>query len=154
MEKEIYVVHWEGPFHLDEASRRVKKGHVIYALYGAHHSYGTNVLLYIGRTETSIKDRLAEHEWWIQDEYDDMTLRVASVGPFLGWKKWPREKGYRKAPPALVKRVEALLVHAHQPAYNTMNKETVDSAKGLRLFNAGKLSLLLPEVSYLYHWGD
>jgi hypothetical protein len=46
--------------------------------------YGPNVLLYIGMTETTVADRLAEHTW-IRDEYDPVTIKIASIGLSLRW---------------------------------------------------------------------
>jgi hypothetical protein len=61
---------------------------------------------------------------------------------------------YIRAKPSLVDRVEALLIYAHQPAYNVMSKSSVDIAKGLTILNTGRLGHLLPEISYLYQVGD
>jgi hypothetical protein len=49
--------------------------------------------------------------------------------------------------------VEALLIAAHQPAYNSQNKAKVEKAAGMRVFNTGRSGSLLPEVSYRYWSG-
>jgi hypothetical protein len=51
-----------------------------------------------------------------------------------------------RAKPSLVEQVEALLIYAHQPAYNSMSKGSVTVAKGLRILNTGRLGHLLPEI--------
>jgi hypothetical protein len=51
--------------------------------------------------------------------------------------------------------VEALLIYAYQPAYNTKSKHNPSNqAKGLRIFNTGNVGYLLPEVSYRYFADD
>ena len=79
MQETICDVYWEGPFACDKRALLWNPSHVLYAIYGTHHMYGPNVLLYIGMTETTVADRLAEHTW-IRDEYDPVTIKIASIG--------------------------------------------------------------------------
>jgi hypothetical protein len=99
---------------------------------------------------------MKSHEEWVADEYDAMTVRFASIGDLKDehWTDWSKGERYSPAPSALVAAVEALLIYAHQPAYNALNKGSTKSAKGIRILNTGRLGHLLPEVSYLYHVGD
>lgn len=143
------VVHWEGPFEWDQYKKHQKRGHVLYAIYGSHHLYGRDVLLYLGRS-TDVGTRIEDHAWWVEDEYDAVRVRFASVDDFKGWTEWLKVERYPPAPPTLVNDVEALLIYAHQPAYNTMGKGTLKNA-GLRVFNTGMMGHLLPEVSSLYY---
>jgi hypothetical protein len=85
-----------------------------------------------------------------------MTVRFASIGELASsdWTDWDDGERYPKASPDLVAKVEALLIYAHQPAYNVMSKDSIEIAKGLRIMNTGRLGHLLPEVSYLYQVGD
>ena len=80
-----------------------------------------------------------------------MTLRIASVGRFTNWKDSYAMEEYPKAPADVVRGIEALLIYAHQPAYSTMSKTSLDSAKGIRILNTGRMGHLLPEVSSLYY---
>ena len=153
MNEIIYDAYWEGTFNWDDRKNCVKGYHVLYALYGSHHLYGREALLYIGRTYKDLRKRLNNHMWWVNDEYDDIKLKVASVGIFTNWKDWNDNEHYEKAPLDIINGVEALLIYAHQPAYNTMSKNSLDSSKGFRLLNTGKIGNLLPEISYLY-FGD
>jgi hypothetical protein len=93
---------------------------------------------------------------WVADEYDAMTVRYASIGDLRDsrWKDWMKGDRYPKANPALVAKVESLLIYAHQPAYNITSKGSVEIARGLRILNTGRLGHLLPELSYLYQVGD
>ena len=150
MTERIVDVFWEGPYRWLDRAQELKPGHVLYALYGAHHSYGHNVLLYIGRTNDMGK-RLIAHAPWVQDEYDAMTFRVASLGEISTWDGWDSYDRYDSAPPEVVAAAEALLIYGLQPAYNRANKETIAAAKGYRLFNTGHIGMMLPEISYRYH---
>lgn len=86
--EKIINVHWDGPFKWDDRQQCCKPGHVLYQIYGSHHLYGRNILLYIGMTkrDNSFK-RLSEHTW-IKEEYDDTSLYLGSMGNFNGWQKW------------------------------------------------------------------
>jgi hypothetical protein len=155
-EKPIWDVYWEGPFTRAKAEDYEQKGyHVLYAVFGQHHMYGRGVLLYIGRSK-NLETRLLRHAGWLQDEYDEVEVRIASVGPFPGWQEWSEDGDgpYPATPPDILQGVEALLIHAHQPAYNTQCKEAAPSAAEIRIFNTGHLGPLLPEVSYRYHLAE
>ncbi len=152
--EKIYDVYWEGPFEWDEREEKIKGFHVLYQIYGLHHTYGREVLLYIGSSGRSLKDRLREHEEWLEDEYDKVSLRFGSIGEFKSWKDWDTNQNYPKANENLVRKVEALLIYAHQPSYNDRNKSIAERAKGIRIFNSGRSGQLFPEVSYRYFLGD
>jgi hypothetical protein len=147
MREQIYVVHWEGPFLWEDRDKHITEDHVLYAIYGSHHLYGRDVLLYIGKTESDLRRRLAEHETWVQNEYDAMTVRFASVGLFKNWDDWEEGERYPAALPDVVQAVEALLIYTNQPAYNSKSKATIKLAEGFRIFNTGRLGHILPEVS-------
>ncbi len=155
-DEELYEVFWDGPYDCDKENVRAKdSGNVLYQIYGSHHLYGRDVLLYIGRTQRTPFKRILEHEGWIQDEYDKMTVRYGSIREFDGWKNWEsRKKPYRAVGDRIIDKVEALLIYANQPAYNSRNKADAAIAKGIRIFNSGKLGHLLPEVSHKYFLGE
>ena len=155
MKETICDVRWEGPFRWSKRPHFRKPNHVLYALYGTHHLYGQNQLLYLGKTEELLSTRLAEHKKWVQGEYDRMLVRIASVGEFptveAWWKAWDTKKRYKKAEPDVVDRIEALLIYANQPAYNSRLKSQANSTSAmLRIFNTGHWGLLLPEISHAY----
>jgi hypothetical protein len=58
----IVVVHWEGPYSWDDCVNCKKDGHVLYALHGAHHLYGNDILLYLGRAYANVGSRMKDHE--------------------------------------------------------------------------------------------
>src|SRR5713226_8223802 len=101
MNEKIYDVYWEGPFKWEHREKYLKPGHVLYSLHGTHPLYGRDVLLYIGMTEGDLSERLTSHGSWIPDEFDDVSVKVASVGPVKDWETWNRFKHgetYPKAP--------------------------------------------------------
>jgi len=148
--EKIYDIYWEGPFEWDQREAKIKDEHVLYQIYGSHHLYGRDVLLYIGSSVRGLKERLREHEEWLEDEYDKVTLRFGSVGEFTNWKDWDTDDSYTKAKEDLVQRIEALLIYTHQPPYNQINKSQAMKSKGIRIFNSGRSGQLFPEVSYKY----
>ncbi len=154
MDELIFDIHWYGPYKKEELGTKDRTYCVLYSIYGTHPTYGPNVLLYIGRTEMDVLERLRQHEDWLNDERDPVSVYIAAVGRFESWAKARATKDY--PPPAIdtVKAVEALLIYAHQPAYNSQSKQNAQSAKNLRLFNSGRYGGLLPEVSGRYYLGD
>ena len=67
-------------------------------------------------------------------------------------KSWNPERRYEHADASLVRDVEALLIYALLPAYNTQGKNSLVLGGGpLRIFNTGKFGLLLPELSSIYY---
>ena len=154
--EKIYDVYWEGPFEWEKGERECKDNHVLYQIYGSHHLYGRDVLLYIGSTLRTPFERLREHEEWIEDEYDKMTVRFGSISDFTGptWEEQEKRKPYPKTKEYVVEAVEALLIYSNQPAYNSRNKADAKKGKGIRIFNTGRIGHLLPEVSYKYFFGE
>ena len=149
MKERIFDVYWEGPFKWGDHEKEMKDCHVLYSIYGTHPVYGHEALLYIGKTE-NIENRMLVHAEWIEDEYDIVNIRVASMGELTSWDGWDAHPRYGKARADEVADVEALLIYAHQPAYNKIGKDGLQAAKGYRIFNTGKIGSLLPEVSYRY----
>ena len=154
MQEKIFDIYWEGPYKWDKREQFLKKEHVLYAIFGVHPVYGHNSLLYIGRTKV-IKNRLTCHdEDWINEEYDVVKVRVASMGEIDTWKGWDKTERYTKAKVKDVIAVESLLIYANQPAYNQKNKYSTNGSKNIRIFNTGMVGTLLKEVSYIYHIDD
>jgi hypothetical protein len=144
----IYEIKWSELLKWDIAIKHNKSHHVLYQLCGFHHLYGSNVLLYIGSTLRG-QARLKEHEWWINDEYDNVKVKFGSVKKVTDWDKQKYSKGFIKND-KLIRGIESLLILAHQPAYNIKNKNAAPEAEGMRIFNTGKLGQLFPELSYTY----
>lgn len=153
----VWIVHWDGPFSIDEATSQKQNypGYVLYLLYGYHNLYGFNSLLYLGQTSAGIKTRLGQHDDWIKDEYDEVSVRLGSVSKFTGWDNWQKFKNqgnpykYPKGK-EIIERIEKLLIYANQPAYNVANKNDSKSSNNLRVFNSGHFGSIFPEISSWY----
>jgi hypothetical protein len=153
MAEQTWIIHWEGPFTLEETRRMKgkKSGYVLYQLSGQHHLYGANVLLYIGQTSKGIKTRLGQHDEWIADEYDEMRVRLGSIGKFSSWDSFGKTKTPFPNPcTKIVEKMERLLIFACQPAYNLANKNDARDAEEIRIFNTGRSGPIFPEISSWY----
>jgi len=112
----------------------------VYMILGDHPVHGDRALLYIGRTD-SLQRRLPEHKKWINEEW-----RVAIHLGVLDLEANARNTGSSKD---LLKRVEALLIFAHSPAYN---RQKLLPSQSLRIWNTGRFHRLLPEISSSHPW--
>jgi hypothetical protein len=106
---------------------------VLHQIYGAHPLYGQDVLLYIGFTTRGLNERLSEHKWWVSDSSDRVSVRYGSVGKFTTWPEWKNTSRPSRADNDTVEKIEALLIYANQPAFNTANKKSVGKAIGHQL---------------------
>ena len=152
--EEIYEVCWRGPFSPEAiatlTSEQLEK-FVLYSVYGAHPTYGNNVLLYIGMTERGVIRRLAEHGYEMDlERFNDSQVYLASIGQFLSWDDSSEKEIFERPDRHLVERIESLLIYAHQPYGNSRNKHSANRAAGLRIFNTERHASLHPEVSALY----
>ena len=154
----VWIVHWEGPFLIDQAKlKQSDTGYVLYQLYGYHNLYGFNSLLYIGQTSAGVKTRLGQHDDWIKDEYDELSVRLGSITKFTGWDNWQKNRDRKPKQPyeypkqkEIIECIEKLLIYANQPAYNVANKNDAKSSNNLRVFNSGHMGSIFPEISSWY----
>jgi hypothetical protein len=150
MQETICDVCWDGPFEWDRQNLLRNSAYVLYAIYGTHPVYGQNVLLYIGTTETTVADRLAQHTW-LREESDRVTIKIASIevhpsveSCWAAWEGTGETDVYPRPTLEITRGVETLLIYAHQPAYNTVGKSSLSVVKRLRIFNTGQCGSLLP----------
>lgn len=96
---------------------------------------------------------MGQHIDWIEDEYDEIYVRLGSISKFFGWEKWKRQKrpyDYPEETKDIIVRIEKLLIYANQPAYNTANLNDAKDSHNLRIFNTGHMGSILPEISSWY----
>ena len=137
--------------------RDANRSHGVYQIYGAHTVYGTDVLLYIGRTRSqTFADRLSAHAK-IYAESDDITVYVGQLAGTGAEDDTPPRKGRRER---LIDMAEKLLIFFHGPAFNAQNINTLFDGKNptaeelkremVRVRNYGKYHSLIPEMSSDY----
>lgn len=143
---EIYDVYWEGPYSLeaitqDRNRELVKEWHCLYQIYGDHPTYGRDVLLYIGKTERAIKERLSEHYSRFYNQCEEVKVFFASFGNFTSWAEM-RKDNYDPVSQdsVMLNAIESLLIYAHQPSYNikSLSGTVFFFGKNFRIFNAGR----------------
>ena len=145
MESQELIIHidWSGPHTFAEvASFDGPTDFGIYQVYGAHHVYGSDVLLYIGQAAIqTFAVRFAQH-LWCPGNHDAARLQIY-VGRLFGGPT-PDNPTWEHH----IDMAERLLIQAHKPAENSQ-KELV---RGLDLAHVHVLNWsqyrdLLPEVS-------
>lgn len=152
----IIDVYWEGPYTLETIDSIETDTHCLYQVYGRHPLYGENALLYIGKTEKqTTRIRIKQHQW-IGNQADVCQIYVATCGVFTNWKIWQGDKRERyqayDSNEATTDSIESLLIHAHQPSYNSQNLKSISpEIYPFRIFNSGRRSSLLPEISTQFY---
>ena len=145
MESQELIIHidWSGPHTFAEvASFDGPTDYGIYQVYGAHHVYGSDALLYIGKApEQTFAVRFSQHRW-CPGNHDSARLQIY-VGRLFGDR--PRDIPTWESH---IDMAERLLIQAHNPAINSQ-KELVrglDLAR-VHVLNWSQYRDLLPEVS-------
>ena len=137
-------LQWEGPYTFDEA--RSCCGDTdwgVYAIYGFHHTYGADTLLYIGKaSKQHFGTRLAQETWW---EYGADPKRMTVYLGRLAGEDAPDDETWVRH----IDLAERLLIFVHRPAWNAQaNIGSIDAdLQHLHVFNWGSHRHLLPEVS-------
>lgn len=157
----IYDVYWEGPYSLDAVIKDrnrtiVKECHCLYQIYGDHPAYGRDVLLYIGKTERDIKERILEHRGRFSNQCDEVKIFFASFDIFTSWAEMT-DSDYAPVSEdnVTLNAIESLLIYAHQPAYNSRSLSgTAFSNKNFRIFNTGRRKSLMLEISTQFYRDD
>jgi hypothetical protein len=148
MEEGIIHIQWQGPFSLTQLDtlKDPRKDRGLYQIYGHHPVYGANVLLYIGQTmgETFGK-RIEEHNFGggFQEDREHVEIYVGR----LKGVSTPSSDEWRNE----INWAEKLLIHVHDPAYNSRQNTELDEADprvcNARVMNWGCIRALQPEVS-------
>ncbi len=156
-------IEWDGPYSLfdigyDEKedkylSKKIeflndqKKDMGVYQIYGQHPVYGSNVLLYIGKTETqTFAKRLSQEFWQYNSDYKNIQIYV---GRLFG-EYQPSDKEWN----TMINIAERMLIYAHSPSMNSSNiqnifrdKRKLKEFENIRIFNYDNYRSLMPEVS-------
>ncbi|MGG0569093.1 hypothetical protein ABE033_10365 [Priestia megaterium] len=141
-------INWYGPFTVGEVKKRFNnKGFDcgVYQIYGSHPIYGSNVLLYVGKTqEQTFGKRITQHESnWLKNNPDSNNIEV-----YIG-RLAAADYGSFIVTLYLIDLAERLIILSCTPARNGMS---VTGFKGedishIHLFNWGNYRSILPEIS-------
>lgn len=143
MEMNIIHIVWEGPFTLEyvRSNFNIEDDFGIYQVYGNHVIYGDNVLLYIGKTDTTFGKRFVLEPNWKYNS-GDVSIYIGRLGEYK--TRSPIEIKNN------IKLVEQLFIYSHQPAMNSscLNIKPSDLIiEPIHVINWGHFRDLLPEIS-------
>jgi hypothetical protein len=148
MEEAIIHIQWQGPYSLKQLDtlKDLRKDRGLYQIYGHHPVYGANVLLYIGQTMgETFGQKIEEHQFGSGFQEDREHVEVY-VGRLKGLST-PSSDQWRTE----INLAEKLLIHVHDPAYNSRHNLELDEADprvcSARVLNWGCIRALQPEVS-------
>jgi hypothetical protein len=127
------------------------QGKGLYQIYGRHHAYGADALLYIGKTVDGFAGRLSGRWEFIESSCQPKSIRVGQfLAPEAGKEhalNWDLSELDTK-----IEIAERLLIKAHSPAMNKQGttglfgKEDLEG-KHYLILNWYDYGSLLPEVS-------
>lgn len=148
---QYFNVHWYGPHSVEDAEKLDDPNLVLYMVCGTHGLYGKSVPLYIGKTFRTVSKRLTEHTW-IESEPDPVQVYAAAISrPFNAWNEIKDDEEYPAPDNRIIEEVESLIIFSHQPVYNTRSKGGTQNVEhDIVIFNTGRRSTLLPEISSMY----
>lgn len=157
MKEQKYIIEWDGPFDTDSLKdayedsdyKGYSKAWTLYALTDRHPLYGSDALIYIGKTtEQGVLMRLTQHEkkWWEGQAY------LGAIFPIELWDNWSEKKPDDAiVHNASVSRIEELLIYSLAPAYNSRNKNNAKKSSNLRVLNLGQFHSIPSEISGFYN---
>lgn len=158
--KEIINVNWEGPFSIDEILEdtidnqkfEVKSSDIgLYQIYGSHPLYGSDVLVYIGRTKNKngFKSRLKDR-WVINNGNDFNNVKIYLGKIFSDSKKYTNEEIN-----TCIEKAEVLMINALKPAFNSSNIQNAkDFDNNYIVYNHGSHRSLYPIFDSEYFWKE
>ncbi len=154
-------IWWEGPFSQEEIienkidSKKYdntanKIG--IYQIYGTHPLYGSDKLLYIGRTrnKNGFKSRLKKR--WVVDNGQDSESIKIYLGTIFSYNEDIKNKESD-----FIEKAEVLLINALKPAFNSSNIQSVDERlqkQSYIVYNYNNYRDIYPILSSEYFWKD
>lgn len=159
--KEIINIYWEGPFSkneiiegkIDNNKFEVKSNDIgLYQIYGSHPLYGSNNLVYIGRTidKNGFKSRL-KNRWVIENGNDENNVQIYLGTIFSDSRKYNDEEKNN-----CIVKAEVLMINALKPAFNSSNIQSArkNSDNDYIIYNYGSYRSLYPIFDSEYYWED
>ncbi|GEM_PF-265214 len=159
--KEIINIDWEGPFSIDEILKgtidnqkfNVKSSDIgLYQIYGSHPLYGSDVLVYIGRTQNKngFQSRLKDR-WVINNGNDSNNVKIYLGTIFSDSKKYTNAEIN-----VFIEKAEVLMINALKPAFNSSNIQSAKDfdKKDYIVYNHGSYRSLYPVFDSEYFWKE
>ena len=97
------VIQWSPKMEITDPKVNSFPENVLYQLYGDSHLYGRDVLLYIGKTNRKVEERLSEH---IKSVFGFVNNLSISVGKIINY------------PVESLEVPESILIANHKPSFN------------------------------------
>ena len=152
-------IWWEGPFLINDILENKidssiydntadRKG--LYQIYGIHPLYGSDKLLYIGKTknESGFRSRL-KNRWIIENGCDDENIKIY-LGTIFSFDENIKNKENN-----FIEKAEVLLINALKPAFNSSNIQSVDKKlieQNYIVYNHNNYRDIYPILSTEYFW--
>ena len=97
------ILEWSPKMDITDPKINTYPENVLYQLYGDSHLYGRDVLLYIGKTNRKVEERLSEH---IKSVFGFVNNLSISVGKIINY------------PVESLEVPESILIANHKPSFN------------------------------------
>ena len=102
MEYQEIIIDWEAKKPINDfIESEIEKRDVLYQIYGNHHIYGRDTLLYIG-ISTNFKNRIRSHLEGIFGPVNNLSISIGRIGNYKGRLEIP----------------ESILIANHKPSHN------------------------------------
>jgi hypothetical protein len=131
---EIHI-QWYGPFTYQEAlgKRNELDDYGVYQIYGPHPVYGSDVLLYIGKSNMQTFGKRLSQESWQQRVSDSISMTVY-LGKLAGYGGTPTNAEWA----AQITHAERFLIYSHWLAGNSsgLNVSFDENYHDIHIFDA------------------
>lgn len=137
----LIEIEWDGPLALSEvATLQGGSDYGIYQVYGTHHVFGADSLLYIGRAKRRpFATRIPEHLHWIEWEAHPVSIYIGRLGGLAAIDDEEWEK--------LIVRAERLLLYFCAPPYNSSGLVQLAAMPPTIVLNLRRKHRIPPELS-------
>jgi hypothetical protein len=154
-------IWWEGPFNIDDIlENKINKEKYentadrigIYQIYGTHPLYGSDKLLYIGRTKNKNGfQRRLNKRWVIENGQDSENIKIYLGTIFSDFEDISeKEENF-------IDKAEVLLINALKPAFNSSNIQSADKKlieQNYVIYNHNNYRDIYPILSSSYFWNE
>jgi len=161
LQMEEINIWWEGPFLISDILENKIEPSIyentadrigLYQVYGTHPLYGSDKLLYIGRTKDKrgFQGRL-KNRWVIENGCDDENVRIY-LGTIFSY-----DEDIKNQENDFIEKAEVLLINALKPAFNSSNIQSVDKRlieQEYTIYNHNNYRDIYPILSTKHFWKD